>query len=1261
MNGTVKSPESRGGRRGFALVLVLGFVTLLVGISLAFLSDSLLQRQVSNSSASQSKVDILAQGAMDITIGDLKKEIADGSSATNTFADGSVLYTITDPQKMVPESVGFQRTGGLENLVSYSGTKLYSAMSADRATDVKTSVPSKNGRFLTDDRWNKPLFLPDAQKNIFDNIKWIPVSRTGANTTGADTIGRYAYVIYDEGGLLDANVAGYPTTMPPAETGYKNGEAYADLHQIGLTDAQVNALVQLRNYATLNGNGSGTSNTPSQKYADYVRQNTVGFLHTANSGLSANGRSDQMFVSRQQMISDFVGNFGWSKDVLQYLTNFSRSLNQPSLAPPASRPKVVTLSSGGNYELGSPSGDPGLGQDDVVNPSLLKVRVLTTKVGGRSDGTNLVAGEPLLKKRFSLNRLAWLTYMGPSKGRTGADITDLQNNFGITQSFLDQGDKATIQRYFGLTWNSGGYWVYDVHRGGSGIKTLQEVTKDGREPDFFEILKATITAGAVGKSGSQSLSPAAVGAQFSRDASIDVQVIQIGANIIDQFDVDGYPTRIQFQPTGLAMQEIRGVENLPYLFRIRNAAMVIKNPITKPPVTGGQQQQTTSASISDPGTVIFMQEPEIWNPHSYNSSDINRSLGNPRPSQLRLYAYSAPPALPPGSPSSSTGYYIRSRAGAAANAHPSSTFCTRDGQTTRMDFQNAGTANPDLYREPTLLIKAGPNGAGVGSALSAPGFVTACQVDGLSVTSDGIQVAPLYNNGSPSSVPASPNSYQGNEPAPVGKYIGLYMGKAPIVWNAASGGSNTTYVAGTIVMSNNSGGNFGGNSFPEMTYQVLCDNPNAAGGFEAYDEKYCIPANETSGPPGTNNMLAGTFCADEMLGWAQFTWSVDPRTSRFGFDFGRVAENGGYQNEISPGSKATNPFQWVDVAHNILPSSRPDFTAGWGILFNAASAIPNGSAGWANWNTANFTPLRYGLLAQNSASAPNDRKRFAADTSLIGASPAQYYADADGVIRRGMAAYMDPSKGLSGGMVGQPLATSFCIPSGNYPDKRQKESRPVILNRPFRTVAELGYVFSGTPWKNLDFSTPESGFAGLLDAFCINDTDNGDGICAGKVNLNTRQLPVLEAILAGAYKDEYTSGSANPLTSSEAQKIATDLLSRTVNAPLANISELTGKWKSGSGVSAVYDGFSKDLTSTDIYTNNIARYRESSIRALNAAGQTRVWNLMIDLIAQTGRNSQSGRSSSEFMVEGEKRYWIHLAIDRLTGAIIDKQIEVVKE
>jgi len=46
---------------------------------------------------------------------------------------------------------------------------------------------------------------------------------------------------------------------------------------------------------------------------------------------------------------------------------------------------------------------------------------------------------------------------------------------------------------------------------------------------------------------------------------------------------------------------------------------------------------------------------------------------------------------------------------------------------------------------------------------------------------------------------------------------------------------------------------------------------------------------------------------------------------------------------------------------------------------------------------------------------------------------------------------------------------------------------PIILNRPFRNVAELGYAFRDLPWKTLDFFTDKSADAGLLDVFTIND------------------------------------------------------------------------------------------------------------------------------------------------------------------------------
>jgi hypothetical protein len=56
---------------------------------------------------------------------------------------------------------------------------------------------------------------------------------------------------------------------------------------------------------------------------------------------------------------------------------------------------------------------------------------------------------------------------------------------------------------------------------------------------------------------------------------------------------------------------------------------------------------------------------------------------------------------------------------------------------------------------------------------------------------------------------------------------------------------------------------------------------------------------------------------------------------------------------------------------------------------------------------------------------------------------------------------------------------------------------------------------------------------------------------------------------------------------------------------------------------------------------------ESVSRALAEMGQTRTWNLMIDVIAQTGRyKPNSDLTGSNFVVEGEKRYWLHIALGR---------------
>ena len=79
---------------------------------------------------------------------------------------------------------------------------------------------------------------------------------------------------------------------------------------------------------------------------------------------------------------------------------------------------------------------------------------------------------------------------------------------------------------------------------------------------------------------------------------------------------------------------------------------------------------------------------------------------------------------------------------------------------------------------------------------------------------------------------------------------------------------------------------------------------------------------------------------------------------------------------------------------------------------------------------------------------------------------------------------------------------------------------------------------------------------------------------------------------------------------------------------------------------------------------NIKTRREAVTRSFAEIGQTRTWNLLVDVIAQSGRypvNATQASQLGQFNVEGERHYWLHVAIDRFTGEVVDQQLEAVPE
>src|ERR1700722_54383 len=72
---------STGKKRGVALIITLAFILLLTGVVVAFFSKAMTGSQVSSASAGRVRADLLADGAVDTIISDLRQESVVCSSA----------------------------------------------------------------------------------------------------------------------------------------------------------------------------------------------------------------------------------------------------------------------------------------------------------------------------------------------------------------------------------------------------------------------------------------------------------------------------------------------------------------------------------------------------------------------------------------------------------------------------------------------------------------------------------------------------------------------------------------------------------------------------------------------------------------------------------------------------------------------------------------------------------------------------------------------------------------------------------------------------------------------------------------------------------------------------------------------------------------------------------------------------------------------------------------------------------------------------
>jgi hypothetical protein len=550
-------------RRSSASALVLTLVTLvlLTVLILAFFSQSILNRQISFSSTSLTKADLLARSSLDVITGELRNEITDtnrSTATTNSISGSPTIYIPKSSADLPPASEGVVSPSGPIVKVSANSVPI-----RPNGTIVGSSItidtPSLNGRALSS--WFSatnsgpqlgtngvlPTWLFATRGN---GIKIPATISTAMNPTNGDyVVGRFAYTIYDLSQLFDANAAGYPNA-DATNAAYKSCLAYADLSQLPSISStnNVDSFVSWRNAQDYS---SPVYSSPvTNAYSSYLQNYGIkyGFLQTE--------LGDNAFLSRQDLIN-FAnsGSYGLTASSLAYLTHFSRSVNAPTwspINPPTNPGGAVAVADqeapaySTNYtSLAETAPNPNR---DIPNVRFANASTITHY---RDDGTtqtySVLAGDPLVQCRFSLTRLFWLTYKGPSATNLPSTDpvyqADLTN--GISASVLAGGTAAAIQSCFGLAWDSANWrWSYvgSLSAGGTtpltAIETLDQVAAENREPNFFELLKAGILAGSVGIANTNQTNNngKTVDDHTSTDkldSVKDLQVLGIGANIID--------------------------------------------------------------------------------------------------------------------------------------------------------------------------------------------------------------------------------------------------------------------------------------------------------------------------------------------------------------------------------------------------------------------------------------------------------------------------------------------------------------------------------------------------------------------------------------------------------------------------------------------------------------------------------------------------------------------------------------------------------
>lgn len=1152
-------------RKGVALVITLSAVILLTVLMVAFFSRSVLNRQIAFTSTNLNKADALARTSLDVVVGEIRQEMVVNSEPQT--GSGPAVYlpkekTAAGGEKqvpgMVPEKMGVSSPDGTGRvtLAKVSGDNIGIFTDPDntagniKGSNVSIETASLNGRSISKDKWfgdHGPLLgsqstLPTWVLVTRNNGMKVPSLAAAANRNSGDyVIGRFAYTVYDVSGLLDINAAGHPSDWTPDQV----EQAKATL-----------AAIDVKALGLALGLDPGLDPDGLLKWRNPISEKTY-FTHVANylagNGFTEVAAGDSAFLNRRDLIRAMRhGQAGLAKNeasVLGHLTTFTRETAAPSWRP--STPQNSTT----KYAEES---------DNTASPNRFMPRVFHTKSGtitrydknAQPKTYSVQAGDPLLQRRFPLERLNWLGPEGPQNGGTPASI---QACFGLRwmpseDLAFSGGTRPMVWRYVGPTGT-------EIQ---SAVKTLDEIAKESqpREPNFFELLQAGILSGSLGVNcGDPKNSGGSLPILSQRSATF--QLFQIGAAIIDQYDADSYPTGIEYRQDGIGSNSIWracGIENLPYA----NLFTAFTGSVQGEPLIGPAPKTSNAAVYQAFG---------LWNP--------NRSPVSVTPPSIRLRVQGPVGVFTEWSAGADVRYFQHARFGWG-------------------------------YQEPvdTTIMLANTPGKGA-QGFTSPGLLKRTDIDG------GVPANPGPTGNGWTETPmevTKKSSQQRNAQFVAYRMPNLYLNKA----------GNEARITADSNWPGANNENTSKNSIIRVVYgsqgkfQFSLEFQDPSGAW--------IPYSFVHGNNDPQTWISELASYKTYLGWDKTTLKEplasicctfdrstvylrsDPRTGRFGVvNFVRDHDLGNEDATQRAPEVVVTPL-WP-TEPQVGPSS------------NSSGAIRSFTTcgyGGPEELHGRSIPEKFGTFYYSARLCRNNTENSGETSS---------YTDMDGVRRIADGGLFTAAAG--GGV--QATGNPYQNPS----------DRQIILNRPFRSVAELGYAYRDMPWKTLDLFSQNSADAGLLDLFSL--TEESPAVTAGRVNLNSQDPLVLQAIIQGTRMDEMNT-VATPLASPD--KLAKMLVGFTARdkTPLVGKEDLAAKVLPSSAFTGVNAQKAKPL-------------REAFVRALADVGQTRTWNLLIDLVAQTGRYPTSATGLDKFLVEGERRYWLHVAIDRFTGKVVDYELE----